>query len=376
MLSRCAAVIVLAAFLFIHASAAEPELPPKSLDDQLKYLEGALAESLRTRDLAMLDMTVKGFKAAKLSPPELELFVLRAERNAAWSNAAPGYLQSTPVPCLEAWGQLARAKLGDDRALPALRQMSADLPPVPAPVPALGKIPAPEYVAAKKAVDDYASRAARRQYAILALALLNEPGIADKALAALPTKEDNGSQGVSTWLYGRDVSPEMLAVLAADPQNGLDRLAARLSDPKIAVKEQAYELYELYKLAFNSGGGAPSPDESFSAMSEIRRKLPKETPAKLIAAYTSILKRYSVDTKQSYDPVVQLLMTFGSGIPPKSMPPEGIAAVEEFAAKMPKESSARYRQMFDNLLRRQGKEPAPQPKPSTPVKPPKAPDER
>src|SRR5882724_9016570 len=91
--SIVAATIIFAALLSLKAQAAEHGAAPKTLDEQINYLEGALAESFRTRDLTMLEMAVKGFKAAGLNGKELELSVLRAERDAAWTNAAPGYLQ-------------------------------------------------------------------------------------------------------------------------------------------------------------------------------------------------------------------------------------------------------------------------------------------
>src|SRR5262245_25927610 len=64
-----------------RAGAASPA--SASFEAQVEYLEGALAEGLRTRDWKMLELTVTGFKAAKLSPAALDLSALRAERLAA-----------------------------------------------------------------------------------------------------------------------------------------------------------------------------------------------------------------------------------------------------------------------------------------------------
>src|SRR5204863_4341999 len=127
----------LMAVIFLSIGNAAETPAPKTLQEQISYLEGALAESLRARDLGMLDMAVKGFKAAGLAGKELEISVLRAERDAAWSNAgAGGYGQLTPAASLEIWGLMARAKLGSEQATTALRDLTAELPAAPPPLPA------------------------------------------------------------------------------------------------------------------------------------------------------------------------------------------------------------------------------------------------
>src|SRR5204863_5673176 len=135
-------------------------------------------------------------------------------------------------------------------------------------------------------------RAAKRRYAFLALALMKEPGIAERALAALPVKEQAlDNQVPYAWQFGQEVSPLTLAVLVADPEQGFSRLLARLSDEKISVKEQAAELYDFYKLLMpNNWTGA---DDSFSIIGDIRQKLPKDAQATLASAWVALLKRYT-----------------------------------------------------------------------------------
>ena len=363
---------MLAVSICRNASAIEASRAPRTLEEQITYLEGALAESLRARDLGMLELAVKGLKTAGLAGKDLEISVLRAEREASWTNLSAGYALSTPAPSLEVWGWIARAKLGDARAVPALRELTGDIPR-PAPLPAWDKTPAAEYNARRKEAEGLAARAARGRYAFFALALLKEPGIAEKAFAAMPAKEqDLTNQIPYTWQYGNEVSPLVLAVLTADPEKGLGKLIARLSDEKISVKEQSAELYEFFKLTMPNNYGAA--DDPLSAVGEIRQKVSKEVQATLPSAFVSLLKRYPFEDKQQYDPTIQLLLSFGTLLPEKSLPADSIATLEDFIKRMPKSSATMYKPTLDNILRRQGKEPALS-KPG-PVKPPKPPDEK
>src|SRR5438105_4714234 len=80
------AVIVLAASARSAEADAAASTLPKTLQEQITYLEGALSEGIRTRDFAMFEMAIKGFKAANITDKNLlEISILRAERDAGWT---------------------------------------------------------------------------------------------------------------------------------------------------------------------------------------------------------------------------------------------------------------------------------------------------
>src|SRR5438874_1652857 len=88
--------------------AAEAEKPkaPATLEEQITYLEGSLAEAIQTRDWKMMELAATGFKAAGLTGDKLEIAMLHSERDAALQNYGGGGNVLT-------WGQAARVKAGD-----------------------------------------------------------------------------------------------------------------------------------------------------------------------------------------------------------------------------------------------------------------------
>ncbi len=376
----------LLAIAFLSAArsfCAEPDPVPKSFEEQVAYLEGALTESLHLRDFAMLEMAVKGFKAANLPQKDLELSMLRAERDAAWLNGQGMNAQSTPAALMETWGLTARAKLGDEGALAALRKMADDAGPAPDPLPAAGTIPAADFLKLKKLHDAYAAAAVKRGYALLALALMKEPGIQDKAFAAVQAKHSENDKPRGMNNFGGGTDPAVLAVLEADAQTGWNRLVALCSDERNNIKEQAAVLGELNHLV--TGRNGSGSDEKFSVTNEIRQRLPKDAQTQIVAPFVGILKRYSPDAKQSWDGTLNYLSNVGMTLPANALPPDGVAALEALVNKLPGGRDQFPKLNFLTVMKRNGKDitntPVKPPKPpqdagTAPVKPPKPPDEK
>ena len=333
MLPKYVCAVAALAFTAFLTHAADVEAPPKTLDEQITYLEGALAESFRLRDLTMLDMAVQAFKSAKLAEKDLELSMLRSERNASWANAQQYGVAGTPTASIEAWGLMARAKLGQDSALQALRKLAGDLPPAPAPLPTMTKDNAADYHAKQIAIAEFGARAKLHAQAMLALALLKEPGIAEKALGAIQNKANTDHQAAMMGMYGGGTDPLILAVLEADHNTGFAKLVAYCSDEKAVVKDQASVLSELNGLiASNANAGG---DEAFSVTAVIRKTLPKDAQKKLAAPYASMLKRYQPDPNQPWDMTLNTLSNIGMMLPANSLDADAVDAINTLVNRLP-----------------------------------------
>jgi len=367
------AAAVLLSFFLAPLLGAEADAAPKTLEEQIQYLEGALSESLRTRDFAMLEMAVTGFKAAKLQPKDLELSLLRAERNAAWSSGQPMLAATAPAALMEAWGLMARAMLGNDDALQTLRKNAEGLPPSPGPLPAPNKVKPAEYQAKQREIEDFQSKVKKRDHALLALALLKEPGVQEKALAAIrnkPADAQGMGMGVFYSGFGGDTNPLLLAVLQPGAEEGFKCLVDYCADEKGVLKDQAQVLSELNALSGSQQRGVA--DDKFSITSDIRQRLPKDAQQRLIAPYVGILKRYAPDPKQQWDMTLNYISNFAMVLPEKALPPEGVTALEELVKKLPGPIGQWPKQSFAAVLKKYGKEPSDAVKPPRP--PEKAPD--
>ncbi len=235
----------------IGVTGAYAEAPavarPATLEQQTTHLEGALAESLRTRDWKMLEMSVQGFKAVNLSGPAAEISFLHSERQAAWENA-----QNTRPAQMETWGLAARAKFGDAKALAALRTIAAT-PPAAVQLPAatLWKTNPAEAKAAQKAYATYMLAVEKHDHATLCMALLKESGIGQSALSSLHTREKAASSFMGMGMGTDSSSQLVLAALAADPQAGWKGLLeyCGADEEKIAVDVQTAAFNFLLSLA-------------------------------------------------------------------------------------------------------------------------------
>lgn len=371
-------VVILAA---ASLRAGEPEAPPKTLAEQITYLEGALTEGIQTRDFTMLETVVSGFKAANLAEKDLEPSLLRAERNAAWLQMQMQTYGQADYASMEAWGLIARAMLGSTQAAATLRQYAEYVPPnaPPAAVPGVKQDPK-DFMARQKAMTEQTAKFRKRDQAILALALLKEPGIRDKALAAIT--QDNATRDMAQMQYYGAMDPLIQAVVLADPQAGYQALVDFCANEKNTVAQQAGMLSKLSGLYAPSYGGA---DEKFSITQIVRNTVPIDGQKKLIEMYGGIVKRYEPpkDPQQQWDPTLNLLSNVGNVFPANSLTPDGIAAVEALIEKLPGDRNQYPKQSFNSILKRNGKEPPkdttpnkPKTKPSLdPVKPPKPPDQ-
>ncbi|HLX60247.1 MAG TPA: hypothetical protein VKX17_03085 [Planctomycetota bacterium] len=351
--------------LFILTALHAGEAPlPKTAEEQLKYLEGALSESFRTRDFAMLEMAVKGFAAAKLPEKDLEISILRAERDAAFGNIQ-SYGMMTPAAAIETWGLMARAKLGNAAALATLHKLVDEPLDTPAALPAFGKVPPAEFLAKQQVLNDYAAAVRKRNHALLALALLKEPKIQEKALAIIVARCTECDQQVRVMNYSAGgTDPAILAVLEANAESGFKQLLEYCSEEKLPVKDQAAALGELFTfLSPRNFGGA---EEKFTIVSDIRSRMPKDAQQQLIPAYVGILKRYTPDPKQQWDATLNTITSIAFMLPDKSIPPEGIAALETLTNALPGPKEQYPKQQFVQLLKKYGKDL------NEPVKPPKA----
>jgi len=354
-------ILVTAAFA-LRSMAAEPDAP-KAFEDQIKYLEGALAESVRTRDLTMLDMAVKGFKASKLEGKDLELSILRAERAAAWN-----YSQQFAAPnsaSLEAWGLMARAKMDNAEALASLRRLADELPPAPEPLPPIKQVKPAEYQAKQAAVNAYGARVRLRDHSIFVLALMKEPGIQDKAMAAIQNRKANTDDQVRMMgMYG-GTDPLTLAVLEPDADAGFKRLVAFCQDEKNSLKDQVAMLGEL------NGLFGPTDfmgaDEQFSVATAIRKRIPKEDRQLVVAPFVGILKRYVPDPKNGWDMTLNYINNISMALPANALTPEGVDAIEALVNKLPGPKEQYPKQSFIAILKKYGKGA------DAPVKPPKPP---
>lgn len=291
--------------------------------------------------------------------------MLRAERNAAWSSSQPFGASVAPAASMEAWGLMARAKLGDDQALQALRRMADEVPLFPGPLPAINQVKPDEYQAKRRALDDFASKVRRRGYALFALALMKEPGIQEKALAALRNKPaDAEGMGMFFFGHGGDTNPLILAVLEAGAAEGFKSLVDYCSDEKNAVKDQAQVLSELNILS------SPPPfraaEDKFSIAGEIRQRLPKDAQQRLVSSYVSILKRYVPDPKHQWDHTLNYISNMAMVLPEKALPPEGVAALEDLVNRLPGPNEQYPKQSIITVLKRYGKDPGAAVRPPAP----------
>ena len=341
--------------------AKAPQL--SSLEQQIDYVVGALSESLRSMDYKMICMAADGFKAAGLTGKDLEIAVLRAERDAALSGGFMMGGNNAQIPVL---GQVARGKAGDAKAVETLRGWAfTELTPVKAPDFSQFKDKPAEVLAAQKASQEYAQNVQRKQYAFLGLALLKEPGIAEKAIAALRSAAES-NQGVPVMGGGRtDILA--LAALTADPKAGIKGLIDLCSDDKAPIQAQVAAIGMLTRLApgTKSNKGADAP---FSLEGDVSAELPQDTLAQCSKVYVAVMKRWTPDPKQPNDPSINQLIQTGYGFPAKTIDADGIAAILAARDRITGPSAQWLKPQVDQVLKQQGVDPNTAQKPPAPPK--------
>src|SRR5438128_174099 len=87
------------------AETAKTDTP----EQQLVYLEDTLADGFRSHDWKVTELALNGLNSQREARENREALVLRAELNAAFSSTKSRAQRAQ----IEAWGLVARARLGD-----------------------------------------------------------------------------------------------------------------------------------------------------------------------------------------------------------------------------------------------------------------------
>lgn len=285
-LSGKAAVFFIAAALSalcVPAATAATNRPPKTKEEQLTYLEGALAEALHDQDWGMLKLAAKGLKELGLKGAPLEAAVARGEAKAAMMRL-PTYKRAR----LTTWSLAARAKTGDAKAYQAL-QSWADKPIIFAPGPDWRKFKnkSAEFRAAQKKYNDYRLAVDEKDQALFCLAMLKDPGAMEKTLAELRKAADNKKDPQTAIRSLRILVP---AVLAAEPQKGRQALMDLLCNANDKTVTDYFRWEVLSQLA--DIAGKQGSDTAFDFGKNIAAKLPKNFQKQLLKPFTMLVKRY------------------------------------------------------------------------------------
>ncbi len=360
-----------------------------TLEQQIDYLEGALAEGIDNLDWKMATLAADGFKTAGLTGKDLEISLLRAERTAVIEHTGPG----NAGPQVLALGMTVRAQLGDAASLTTLQSWAKDeIPAVKAPDQALWKDAPAEAVKAQKAYTTYQQTVSRREYAILGLALLKQPGVVEQALAALKNPADQGGGGGGAFGFGGpggpggfggargfmrafggrggggSADPLVLAALAADPQAGFKALTDFMTDDKGNLAQQATVVQSLARIAPGSKVRKPV-DEQFSLEADLGAKLPADSFAQLSKPYLALIKRWKPDDANNRaNGALTQLLSAGNDFPEKSIDADGITALQQLKEQITGQQGNWLKPQIDSVLRKQGVDPNAATKPPAPPK--------
>ncbi len=299
-----------AAGLALSAATAAPA-GEKSLADQLKVLNGALAESFTTRDWRMMEMVARGVKAAGLEGADLEIFTLRAERDAAFKSArARGTIIS--------WGRAFRAKLGNKDARAALRKAALS-EPAPVENPAGKKLSREESMKAWAAYRKYTAGLAEADAALLALAMLGEKDAKEPALKRIRAK---GAP--------RNVQVLVFAALAADAEASWKELVKTCSAKnggEVAFSTRTSILSALAGLASKDKTGKRSVE--FRIEGDLAKKIPADSAPQLRKAFMSLISDAKEGTRDSWT-----LLWAARAIPGMKEDAAAVAALKTLGGKM------------------------------------------
>jgi hypothetical protein len=266
-------------------------------------------------------------------------------------------------------GQVVRAKSGDAKALETLRGWAfTELTPVKQPDNAMYKDKPAEALAAQKAAQEYAQNIQRKQYAFLGLALLKEPHIMEKAVAALRSAFDPGSPATVMMMGGvRRTDVLAMAVLVADPKAGVKSLVEICADEKAPMSAQVAVIGTLVHLA-PGNKGYKMPDAPFTLEGDVGAQLEPDTLAQSAKVYAAIVKRWNPDPKQTYDNTLNQLIQAGYGFPAKTIDADGIAALQAARDRITGPNAQWMKPQVDQLLKQQGVDPNTAQKPPAPPK--------
>ena len=307
------------------ACADSPAAKPATLEQQIAFLEGALSEGLVSQDWKMIEIAVKGFASSGLKEKDLELSLLRAERNAALDGMRKfGSLNPSQI---ETFGLSVRAQLGDGAAKAKLHGWGFDeLTEVKIPDPALWQKQPAEADKQTKAAQAYQTEVTRREYALLALALLKEPGVLDKSVALLQVKPDP-VRGMGMGMgMGNGGDTLVLAALAADADTGFKKMLALCSDDTQGPAGQTRVLQALAQLRGLAAAPAAS-EASFTVRSDIAATLPKDVLTQLNKPYAALIQHWKPDDKQQFDTTLNTLLSIAYSFPKGTLDKEALDAI-------------------------------------------------
>jgi hypothetical protein len=334
---------------------------PKTLEEQIDVLEGALAEGLRMMDWKMVEISLKGFASSGLKGNDLELSLVRAERQAALDGMRN--FTGAGANQIEVLGQAARAKLGDTKALEKLKAWGlTNIPAVKMPDQKLYQTNPDEAARQQKAATAYSQEIDRRDYAILGLALLKQPGIQERAVACLRSP-DAAPQNTFGNAFGGTL---VLAMLADNPQTGLKNLVEAASDEKVLVTTQVSIMQTLLSFA-QGNGNAIMGELNVTLRGEVSATVPKDIATQLSKSYTAALGRWKPDTANQFDQTFYSLINMGYSFPKGTLDKAAITALENVKDNVPAQQQQWVKPQIDQILKMQGVDP------STAVKPPPPP---
>jgi hypothetical protein len=341
------------------APAAAPQAKAlKTLEEQVSALEDALADAMHAHDWKMVELAATGFKAAALPSRDLEMSLLRAERNAAWKGSQQARL--------EPWGLAARASCGDTSALERLRKMAYIVPAV---------VPPPDYrkmetepaavQTAQAEHQKYNLACSQKSEALLCLALLKEPGISEKLRTSIEARAVGDKNALPNSLMGYGTDPVTIGALIADKDAAVQYILEACENAKGTTVAQTALLNGLNALTY---GQAKDPNEAFSVEQEAGAMLPKDFGVKTAKTVSILLARHVATEMKGYDNTVNSLVTLAQNLPANSMTAEGTKALQSMRDKLDPNMIQYLKPMIDKALKNQGVDPSTAAKPPAPPK--------
>jgi hypothetical protein len=343
--------------------AEEQPAQPEHSQEQVRRLQDLFIEAVSTRDWKKLEATAEGLKATGLQGADLEVIVLRGERDAAFS----GRCLSGQVIT---WGLSCRVLAGDPKAQDTLRELARE-DPAPAAMPNQ-ELWAKDREAAAAAMKEYHAglkALGQRDEALLCLALLKEPGVSARAQACLAAHRT----AHGAW-YGMGRSDTLImAVLLGSPEDGWERLSAMLTGEGKPEAQLRVLQGMMSLLPSNRARWVRDGKEPVSVDAQVSELLPKEAEEQLLKAYAAMLGRYPVDAANvmSINGVLMLAYT----LPKQDAGSEIVKAVEALKERIGENNPDRVNvlRMIDAALGRlKGEVPVWPPAGPGKMEPPKA----
>jgi len=340
-----------------------PAAPPATLEKQIEYLEGALAEGIKSKDWKMTEMAVAGFKSAGVTGKDLELSMLRAEKQAALESVYQTDLRAQ----IEIWGLVSRAKLGDTAALESVRKTANEkIVPVATPNAADYTKNPKQYQEQQKAQLAYAAARGKQDAALLALALLKEPNVLPQAIAALRGSIQERTGGY-TYGYGYNQNPLVLAALVSDANEGWKALLETVEAPELAPESQFSLVQMLLNIAHPMQGFVQPT--AFQVDAEIAGTLPKDAVKQLWKPLIAAMKRYAPDNNPQHAGVAYSNLYTIPMVVDRMMAisenQEAITALEELKGKVTGQMAQYVNQQIDSVVNKHRKGVAPPKSPDT-----------